>query len=60
MLTTRHQVDFADTTAELDALFRYAQEHDVNKGATTMPGARPSMCGRITGYTGGSESHEDQ
>jgi hypothetical protein len=32
MLTTRHQVDYADITVELDALFRYAQEHDVNKG----------------------------
>jgi hypothetical protein len=32
MLTTRHAVDFAYTRAELDAIFRYACEHDVDKG----------------------------
>jgi hypothetical protein len=32
MLTTRHPVDFAYTTQELEALFRYANEHDVEKG----------------------------
>lgn len=32
MLTTRHAVDFAYTRLELDALFRYANEHDVEKG----------------------------
>jgi hypothetical protein len=32
MLTTRHPVDFADTRQELDALFRYAREHDVEHG----------------------------
>jgi hypothetical protein len=34
MLTTRHQADFAYTRYELDALFRYAREHDVAKGGT--------------------------
>jgi hypothetical protein len=32
MLTTRHPVDFAYTHPELEALFRYAHEHDVDKG----------------------------
>jgi hypothetical protein len=32
MLTTRHAVDFRYTRQELDALFRYANEHDVDKG----------------------------
>jgi hypothetical protein len=32
MLTTRYPVDFAYTRQELDALFRYAHEHDVEKG----------------------------
>jgi hypothetical protein len=32
MLTTRHQVDFAYTTQELQALFRYAHAHDVEQG----------------------------
>lgn len=32
MLSTRHPVDFAYTRQELDALFRYAHEHDVEKG----------------------------
>jgi hypothetical protein len=32
MLTTRHSVDFAYTRQELDALFRYANAHDVDKG----------------------------
>jgi hypothetical protein len=32
MLTTRHPVDFAYTRQELDALFRYARDHDVEKG----------------------------
>ena len=32
MLTTRHPVDFAYTTQELRALFRYAQAHDVERG----------------------------
>jgi hypothetical protein len=34
MLTTRHPVDFAYTRQELDALFRVAREHDVEKGGT--------------------------
>jgi hypothetical protein len=33
MLTTRHQVDFAYTRPELDALFQYARNHDVERGA---------------------------
>jgi hypothetical protein len=32
MLTTRHPVDFPYTRAELEALFRYANEHDVEQG----------------------------
>jgi hypothetical protein len=32
MLTTRHPVDFPDTRPELDALFQYAREHDVERG----------------------------
>ena len=32
MLTTRYPVDFAYTRPELDALFRYAREHDVEHG----------------------------
>lgn len=32
MLTTRHPVDFPYTRLELEALFRYAREHDVEKG----------------------------
>jgi hypothetical protein len=32
MLTTRHPVDFAYTRPELDAPFRYANAHDVDKG----------------------------
>ena len=32
MLTTRHPVDFAYTTQELQALFRYAHAHDVEQG----------------------------
>jgi hypothetical protein len=32
MLTTRHSVDFPYTRPELDALFRYAHEHDVERG----------------------------
>jgi hypothetical protein len=32
MLSTRHSVDFAYTRQELEALFRYAHEHDVDKG----------------------------
>jgi hypothetical protein len=32
MLTTRHPVDFAYTRPELEALFRYANAHDVDKG----------------------------
>jgi hypothetical protein len=32
MLTTRHPVDFPDTRQELEALFRYANEPDVEKG----------------------------
>jgi len=32
MLTTRHQVDFPYTRLELDALFRYTHEHDVERG----------------------------
>ena len=32
MLTTRHPVDFAYTTQELQALFRYAHDHDVEQG----------------------------
>jgi hypothetical protein len=32
MLTTRHPVDFAYTRPELEALFRYAHAHDVDKG----------------------------
>jgi hypothetical protein len=32
MLTTRHAVDFAYTRQELEALFCYANEHDVEKG----------------------------
>jgi len=34
MLTTRHAVDFAYTRQELDALFAYAREHDVENGGT--------------------------
>jgi hypothetical protein len=32
MLTTRHPVDFPYTRQELEALFRYAHAHDVEKG----------------------------
>jgi hypothetical protein len=32
MLTTRHPVDFVSTHQELQALFRYANDHDVEKG----------------------------
>jgi hypothetical protein len=32
MLTTRHAVDFPYTRPELEALFRYAHAHDVEKG----------------------------
>jgi hypothetical protein len=32
MLTTCHPVDFAYTRQELEALFRYAREHDVERG----------------------------
>jgi hypothetical protein len=32
MLTTRHPVDFVYTRPELDALFRYAHAHDVERG----------------------------
>jgi hypothetical protein len=32
MLTTRHAVDFAYTRQELESLFRYAHEYDVDKG----------------------------
>jgi len=32
MLTTRHPVDFPYTRQELDALFRYANEHDMENG----------------------------
>ena len=32
MLTTRHPVDFPYSRQELDALFRYAHDHDVEKG----------------------------
>jgi hypothetical protein len=32
MLTTRHPVDFAYTRPELEALFRYAHAHDVERG----------------------------
>jgi hypothetical protein len=32
MLTTRHSVDFAYTPQELQALFRYAREQDVERG----------------------------
>jgi hypothetical protein len=31
MLTTRHPVDFAYTHQEIQALFRYANDHDVEK-----------------------------
>jgi hypothetical protein len=32
MRSTMYRVDFAYTTQELEALFRYAHEHDVEKG----------------------------
>jgi hypothetical protein len=32
MLTTRQAVDFPYTRQELEALFRYAHDHDVEKG----------------------------
>jgi hypothetical protein len=32
MLTTRHPVDFAYTRQELQTLFQYAHDHDVEKG----------------------------
>jgi hypothetical protein len=32
VLSTRHPVDFLCTRQELEALFRYANEHDVDKG----------------------------
>lgn len=32
MLTTHHPVDFVYSRPELDALFRYARAHDVEKG----------------------------
>jgi hypothetical protein len=32
MLMTHHAVDFAYTRQELDALFRYAHTHDVERG----------------------------
>lgn len=32
MFTSRHAVDFPYTRPELEALFRYAHEHDVEKG----------------------------
>jgi hypothetical protein len=33
MFTNRHPVDFAYTRQELEALLRYANEHDVGSGA---------------------------
>jgi hypothetical protein len=33
MFTTRHPVDFAYTRQELEALFRYANEHNADIGA---------------------------
>jgi hypothetical protein len=33
MFTTQHPVDFAYTRQELEALLRYANEHDVDIGA---------------------------
>jgi hypothetical protein len=32
MLTIRHPVDFSYTRQAIEALFRYAHEHDVEKG----------------------------
>jgi hypothetical protein len=32
MLTIRHPVDFAYTCPELEALFQYARDHDVERG----------------------------
>jgi hypothetical protein len=32
VLTTRHAVDFTYARPELEALFRYANEHDVEQG----------------------------
>jgi hypothetical protein len=32
MLTARHAVAFSYTRQELDALFRYAYDHDVERG----------------------------
>jgi hypothetical protein len=32
MLTIRHPVDFAYTRPELEALFQYARDHDVERG----------------------------
>jgi hypothetical protein len=32
MLTSRSPVDFACTRPELEAIFRYANEHDADKG----------------------------
>jgi hypothetical protein len=32
MLTTRHPVDFRYTRPELETLFQYARDHDVERG----------------------------
>jgi hypothetical protein len=32
MLTTRHQVEFTYSRPELEALFQYARDHDVERG----------------------------
>jgi hypothetical protein len=37
MHSTMHRVDFAYTRQELDALFRYAHEHDVEQGGHYGP-----------------------
>jgi hypothetical protein len=51
MLTTRHPVDVPYALPELEALFRYAREYDVEQGGRTMPARRSSIlsvhCGRI-------------
>ena len=37
MLTTRQTVDFPYTRQELEALFRYANAHDVEQGGCSAP-----------------------
>jgi hypothetical protein len=44
MLTTRHPVDFPYTRAEQEVIFRYAREHDVEKGGRYDARAACILC----------------